>query len=113
MKKNIIITLFAALVAFASLLLAADAPIVEPYLARIQTDPNATPATATAFFGETTTINGTKYEAPWKSVSWALADETKTVTVNGVTMTYAQVSAFVVAIAYAERTAEAAPPPPQ
>lgn len=114
MKKNTILALFAGLVALASLLLAADAPAptVEPYLARIQTDPNATPATATAFFGETTTINGVKFEAPWKSVSWALADETKTVTVGGTTMTYAQVSAFVVAIAYQEKTDQSAPPPP-
>ena len=72
------------------------------YLARIQTDPQGDNPTATAFFGSTTTIDGINYEAPWTSVLWPL-NSPQTITVNGVTMTYAEVSAFVVAIAYQEK----------
>ena len=77
----------------------------ETYLARIQTDPQGDNPIATAFFGQKTTINGVVYEAPWTSVAWPLASQ-QTVTVNGVTMTYEQVSAFVTAIAYQEKAAQ-------
>lgn len=111
--RTITIALLAGLATIASLLFAAEAPVTttETYLARIQTDPNSGPApVATAFFGRTTTIDGVKYEAPWTSVSWPLAAP-KTVTVEGVTLTYAQVSAFVTAIAYAEKAAAETPAP--
>ena len=77
----------------------------ETYLARIQTDPNSANPVATAFFGQKTTINGIDYEAPWSSVSWPLASQS-TITVNGVTLTYAEVSQFVVAIAYQEKATQ-------
>ena len=77
----------------------------ETYLARIQTDPQGDNPIATAFFGSTTTINGIAYQAPWTSVAWPLASNS-TITVDGVTLTYAQVSAFVTAIAYQEKTAQ-------
>ena len=75
------------------------------YLARIQTDPQGDNPMATAFFGSTTTINGVDYQAPWSSVAWPL-NSTVTVSVSGVTMTYADVSAFVVAIAYQEKATQ-------
>lgn len=109
MKKLISFILAAA---FASLLFAADvaAPVVTTYLARVQTDPSTPNAQATAFFATTTEIAGQKFDAPWQSVTWKLADTEKSVTVEGVTMTYAQVSAFVVAIAYAEKEAQTPAP---
>lgn len=114
MKHRAIISLFFALfIAAASLLLSADAPVVstEIYLARIQTDPNAGAApTATAFFGRVTTIDGVRYEAPWVSYSWPLAEAGKSVTVGGLTLSYAQVSQFVVAVAYQEKALAEAPP---
>ena len=82
----------------------------ETFLARIQTDPTGENPTATAFFGSATTIDGVVYQAPWTSVNWPLNADT-TVTVDGTTMTYAQVSAFVVAIAYQEKAAQAQPAP--
>ena len=72
------------------------------YLARIQTDPQGDNPTATAFFGSTTTIDGIIYESPWTSVGWSLGSD-KPITVDGTTLTYAQVSAFVTAIAYQEK----------
>lgn len=66
-----------------------------------------------AFFEKSVVIEGVTYAQPWQSVSWNNSD--KTVTVNGVTMTYAEVMQFVVAIAnqeWAERkAAEAAQQP--
>ena len=81
-------------------------PIVNTYLARIQTDPQGDAPSATAFFGETTTLNGKTFEAVWQSVSWPLRGTDKSTTINGVTLTDAEVSAFVVAIAYREWAAQ-------
>jgi len=78
-------------------------PIVETSLARIQTDPAS--GVASAFFEEKTTINGQTFVSPWTSASWQLADQSKSVTIDGIALTYAQVSAAVVAIAYAEKPA--------
>ena len=78
----------------------------ETFLARIQTDPTGDNPTATAFFGSATTIDGVVYQAPWSSVNWPL-DSQSTVTVDGITLTYAQVSALVTAIAYQEKAAQA------
>lgn len=82
-------------------------PQIETTLARIQTDPAS--GVASAFFEEKTTINGQTFVSPWTSVGWSLADESKSVTVDGIALTYAQVSAAVVAIAYAEKAAIVAP----
>lgn len=81
--------------------------MTETYLYRIQTDPNesANP-TATAFFRTKTTVGGVEFVSPqMQTVSWPLNDESKSVTVNGKTLTYAEVSAAVVAVAYAEKGA--------
>jgi len=79
-------------------------PEITTQLARIQTDPNSgVNPIATAFFSNSTEVDGIKFEAPWSSVSWPLAAETE-ITLGDVTMTYAQVSAFVVAIAYQEQS---------
>lgn len=78
--------------------------IPEPYLFRIQTDPNVGEnPVATALFGERAVIDGVAYEGPIKSYSWSLHSQ-NTVTVRDVTLTYAQVSEFVVAIAYQEKS---------
>ena len=74
-------------------------------LARIQTDPVGDNPQATAFFNSTTTIDGVVYAAPWTSASWPILATDKTVTVYGLTLTYAQVSALIVAIAYQEKAA--------
>lgn len=80
-------------------------PIVNTYLARIQTDPQGDNPTATAFFGETTAIDGKTFEAPWEPVSWSLNSD-KTIDVPGVgVLTYKQVSDAVAAIAYQEKSA--------
>lgn len=83
-------------------------PTVNTFLARIQTDPQGDNPSATAFFGETTTLNGKTFEAAWQSVSWPLHGTDKSTTINGVTLTDAQVAAFVVAIAEREFAANAA-----
>lgn len=79
----------------------------ETRLYRIQTDPNAGAAPfATAFFQTATTVDGREFAMPdMKQVSWPLRNEEKTTTIGGVTLTDAQVSAFVVAIAYREKAA--------
>ncbi len=79
-------------------------PTVETYLFRIQTDPNASAdPVGTAFFGEKTTVGDKVFKDDLaSSVSWRLLDD-KTVTVSGKTLTYAEVSAFVTAIAYQEK----------
>ena len=69
------------------------------FLARIQTDPRGDNCVAEAFFGRETTVDGLKFQAPWTSVSWPL-NETKTVTVDGTTLTYAQVTECLKAIAF-------------
>jgi hypothetical protein len=76
-------------------------PIVTTSLQRVQTDPQGDNPVATAYFEQKTTINDQVFVAPWTSVSWPLMSD-KTVTVGDNTLTYAQVSAFVTAIAYQE-----------
>lgn len=77
------------------------APIVTTTLQRIQTDPQGDAPVATAYFEQKTTIDDQVFVAPWTSVSWPLLSDKK-VTVGDNTLTYAQVSAFVTAIAYQE-----------
>jgi hypothetical protein len=83
---------------------------VNTYLARIQTDPQGDNPQATAFFGQDTIVDGVTYSAPWTSVVWPLVSD-KTVTVDGLTLTYTQVSAFVTAIANQEKNTPPAPTP--
>lgn len=84
-------------------------PTTTTFLARIQTDPQGNNPTATAFFGKTVTVDGVSFEAPWSPVSWQIKDSTKSVTVDGTTLTYEEVSKFITAIAYKEKAdAEAA-----
>ena len=80
-------------------------PTVEEYLFRIQTDPNSSAdPVSTAFFGKRTTVDGDVFRNDMaKSVSWRLLNTEKSVTVDGVTLTYAQVSQFVTAIAYQQK----------
>lgn len=85
--------------------LAASSPVVTNTLQRIQTDPQGANATATAFYEQKTTIGEQTFVAPWVSVSWSLTSD-KTVTVSGTTLTYAQVSQFVTAIADQEYAAQ-------
>lgn len=86
-----------------------SAPTVTQELYRIQTDPNASAdPIATAYFSEVTTVNGTTFCKELASqVSWRLLGTDKTTTIGGVTLTDAQVSAFVTAIAYREQAAQA------
>jgi hypothetical protein len=76
-------------------------PIITTTLQRIQTDPQGEAPIATAFFEKKTIIDGQTYVAPWTQVTWPLKSD-KTVTVGDLTLTYAQVSAAVTAIAYQE-----------
>ena len=76
-------------------------PIITTTLQRIQTDPQGDAPIATAFFEKKTIIDGQTYVAPWTQVTWPLLSD-KTVTVGELTLTYAQVSAAVTAIAYQE-----------
>lgn len=85
-------------------------PTVETFLARIQTDPSS--GRVLAFFGEKTTVNEQVFLSPWTSVGWSLTDSDKFVEVDGIKLSYAQVSQAVVAIAYAERAASLVPPAP-
>ena len=82
--------------------------MTETTLFRIQTDPNASAdPVATAFFQSKTTVGGVEFVAPqMQAVSWPLNEAVKTVTVGGKVLTYAEVSAAVVAIAYAEKDAQ-------
>ena len=82
--------------------------MTETFLFRIQTDPNASASpTATAFFQTKTTVGGVDFISPqMQAVTWPLNESGKTVAVNGKTLTYAEVSAAVVAIAYAEKDAQ-------
>jgi hypothetical protein len=82
-------------------------PIITTTLQRIQTDPQGEAPIATAYFGKKTIIDGQTYVAPWTQVTWPLLSD-KTVTVGDLTLTYAQVSAFVTAIAYQENNSPAA-----
>jgi hypothetical protein len=76
-------------------------PIITTTLQRVQTDPQGEAPIATAFFEKKTIIDGQTYVAPWTQVTWPLKSD-KTVTVGDLTLTYAQVSAAVTAIAYQE-----------
>ena len=103
--------------AVASLLIAAAATAtVTTKLARIQTDPNSgDDPVATAYFSQTTTVGEQTFEAPWVPVSWRIKDAAKSVTVGDKTLTYAEVSVFIVAIAdqeYAAMLAAKAAPAP-
>lgn len=109
-----------ALLFIAALAFAADvaAPVTTTKLARIQTDPNSPDpltATATAYYETTTTIGGQVFTAPWVSVSWKLADTTKTVSIEWegktITLPYAAVSLLVTAVADAEKALKDNPPP--
>ncbi len=79
-------------------------PIITTTLQRIQTDPQGEAPIATAFFEKKTIIDGQTFVAPWTQVTWPLLSD-KTVTVGELTLTYAQVSAAVTAIAYQENGA--------
>jgi hypothetical protein len=79
-------------------------PIITTTLQRIQTDPQGEAPIATAYFEKKTIIDGQTYVAPWTQVTWPLKSD-KTVTVSDLTLTYAQVSAAVTAIAYQENGA--------
>lgn len=81
------------------------AQTVTESLQRIQSDPASN--TAQAFFEKKITVSGQTYAQPWTSVQWDTTS-TKTVTVSGKTMTYAEVSAFIVAIANQENADQAA-----
>ena len=82
-------------------------PIITTTLQRIQTDPQGEAPIATAYFEKKTIIDGQTYVAPWTQVTWPLLSD-KTVTVGDLTLTYAQVSAAVTAIAYQENGAVSA-----
>jgi hypothetical protein len=73
-------------------------PIITTTLQRIQTDPQGEAPIATAYFEKKTIIDGQTYVAPWTQVTWPLLSD-KTVPVGDLTLTYAQVSAAVTAIA--------------
>ncbi len=77
-------------------------PIIITTLQRIQTDPQGEAPIATAFFEKKTIIDGQTYVAPWTQVTWPLRSD-KTITIGELTLTYAEVSAFVVAIAEQEK----------
>jgi hypothetical protein len=77
-------------------------PIIITTLQRIQTDPQGEAPIATAFFEQKTTIDGQVFVAPWTQVTWPLRSD-KTITIGELTLTYAEVSAFVVAIAEQEK----------
>jgi hypothetical protein len=79
-------------------------PMITTTLQRVQTDPQGEAPIATAFFEKKTIIDGQTYVAPWTQVTWPLLSD-KTVTVGKLTLTYAQVSAAVTAIAYQENGA--------
>lgn len=102
MKKLALLILVAASLAC----FAASSPTVVTTLQRVQTDPQGDNPTATAYFEQKTVVDSQVFVAPWTSVSWALKSD-KTVTVGTTTMTYSEVSAFVLAIAEQERTAQA------
>lgn len=85
-------------------------PIVDTSLVRIQTDPQGANAVASAFFRNAVTVDGVTYESPWTQVSWPILSE-ETVTLGDLTLSYAQVSAFVTAVAYQVRANANAPAP--
>ena len=90
-----------------SLISTMNDPIITTTLQRIQTDPQGEAPIATAYFEKKTIIDGQTYVAPWTQVTWPLKSD-KIVTVGELTLTYAQVSAAVTAIAYQENGAASA-----
>lgn len=84
-------------------------PTVETYLARIQTDPQGDAPTATAFFGEKTTIGDKVFESSWSSVSWPLMSDETVELSDKTVLTFAQVSEGVTLIAYKVKTAAVSP----
>ena len=82
---------------------------VETSLARIQTDPAS--GVALAFFEQKTTVGDQVFLSPWTNVNWSLTDADQFVEVDGIKLTYAQVSQAVVAIAYQVRATPVAEPP--
>jgi opacity protein-like surface antigen len=102
-----VITIILAVVAFATAAFAQQTPQPTEQLVRIQSE--VATGDVQAFFEKSVTVNGTVFRLPWESVSWNASE--KTVTVNGVTLTYGQVMAFVVAIAQKERQEQLNPPP--
>jgi hypothetical protein len=71
-------------------------------LYRIQTDPQGDNPVATAFFDQTVVVDGQSFDKGLTPVSWSILSTGQSVTVGGETLSYAQVSAFVTAIAYQE-----------
>lgn len=104
MKTRILALLLLAV----SLCGAASAPVWTASLVRIQTDPAS--GIATAYFERTVVVGDTVAKHPdgWQAVSWPLGGNSTT-TLNGVTLTDAQVMQFVVAIAERRRLEVAAP----
>lgn len=76
-------------------------------LQRIQVDPTTPSAPVYAFFEKKTIVDEQVFVAPWTSVIWPM-DSKKTVTLDGKTMTYAEVSAFALAIAEQENAEQSA-----
>lgn len=84
-------------------------PTTTTALARIQTDPVGDAPIATAFFVTSVTVDDQVFAGPMEPISWSITDDKKAITVGGQTLTYAQVSAFVTAIAYQEKAAASQP----
>lgn len=80
------------------------APAPTEQLVRIQSE--GASGDVTAFFETSVTVDGIVYRKPWQSVSWNASS--KTVTVDGRTLTYSEVMRLVVAIAAQERAAQKA-----
>lgn len=91
--KNIISLMFAAVLATTAF---AQTPTES--LKRIQAE--VPTGDVQAFFEKSVTVGGTTFRQPWEPVWWNYSS--KTVTVDGKTMTYAEVMQFVVAIANQE-----------
>lgn len=100
--------LLALLSAAASAVAFADNPPAVPapteQLVRIQSE--VASGDVTAFFEISVTVDGVVYRKPWQSVSWNASS--KTVTVDGRTLTYSEVMRLVVAIAAQERAEQKA-----
>jgi len=77
-------------------------PIVVTTLQRIQTDPQGKLLSQLPFLSRRPSFDGQTYVAPWTQVTWPLRSD-KTITIGELTLTYAEVSAFVVAIAEQEK----------
>lgn len=80
------------------------APAPTEQLVRIQSE--VASGDVTAFFETSVTVDGVVYRKPWQSVSWNASS--KTVTVDGRTLTYSEVMRLVRAIAEQERAEQKA-----